>query len=84
MKGTVLRRDAIDGDKSAGEEADRITKLLPNPDEDWDKLGQKTVTKLRKISGKDTDTISKSNKTKLKHDTTFIDDHDNDTNGDKQ
>jgi len=78
MKGTVLRRDEIDGDKSAGEEADRITKLLPNPD-DLDGLGQETVTHLSKISGKDTDTISKSNKTKLKHDTTFIDDHDNDT-----
>jgi len=51
---------------------------LPNPD-DLDGLGQETVTHLSKISGKDTDTISKSNKTKLKHDTTFIDDHDNDT-----
>ena len=78
MKGTVLRRDEIDGDKSAGEEADRITKLLPSAD-DLDGLGQETVTHLNKISGKDTDTISKSNKTKLKHDTTFIDDHDNDT-----
>ena len=58
MKGTVLRLKGIDGDKSAGEEADRITKLLPDTDEDWDELGQTTVRHLSKISGKNTDTVS--------------------------
>ena len=82
MKGTVLRAAGIDGNHDAATEADRITKILPHPD-DLKGLGavtaQKTVKHLSKISGKNIDTMSKSGKTKLKHDTTVIDDHDKDT-----
>ena len=55
----------------------RETRLptLPNPN-DLRGLGKETVSRLTKISGKDPGTMSKSDKTKLKHDTTFIDDRD--------
>ena len=75
MKGTVKQRDGID-DPDAKKEGDKIVQSLPNPN-DLRGLGQETVKHLTKISGKDPGTISKSNKTKLKHDTTFIDDRDN-------
>ena len=77
MKGTVKQRDGID-DPDAKKEGDKIAKTLPHPDDPILRgLGQETVKHLTKISGKDPGTISKSNKTKLKHDTTFIDDRDN-------
>lgn len=74
MKGTVKQRDGIN-DPDAKKEGDKIAKTLPNPD-DLIGLAKGTVTRLIKISGKDLDTMSKSDKTKLKHDTTFIDDRD--------
>ena len=77
MKGTVKQRDGID-DPDAKKEGDKIAKTLPHPDDPILRgLGQETVKHLTKISGKDPGTISKSDKTKLKHDTTFIDDRDN-------
>ena len=76
MKGTVKQRDGID-DPDAKKEGDKIAKTLPHPDDPILRgLGQETVKHLTKISGKDPGTISKSDKTKLKHDTTFIDDRD--------
>ena len=77
MKGTVKQRDGID-DPDAKKEGDKIAKTLPHPDDPILRgLGKETVIRLTKISGKDPGTISKSDKTKLKHDTTFIDDRDN-------
>ena len=76
MKGTVKQRDGID-DPDAKKEGDKIAKSLPHPDDPILRgLGKETVKHLTKISGKDPGTISKSDKTKLKHDTTFIDDRD--------
>jgi len=75
MKGTVKQRDGID-DPDAKKEGDKIAKTLPHPD-DLRGIAKETVTRLIKISGKDLSTMSKSDKTKLKHDTTFIDDRDN-------
>ena len=76
MKGTVKQRDGID-DPDAKKEGDKIAKTLPHPDDPILRgLGKETVKHLTKISGKDPGTISKSDKTKLKHDTTFIDDRD--------
>ena len=76
MKGTVKQRDGID-DPDAKKEGDKIAKTLPHPDDPILRgLGQETVKHLTKIGGKDPGTISKSDKTKLKHDTTFIDDRD--------
>ena len=76
MKGTVKQRDGID-DPDAKKEGEKIAKTLPHPDDPILRgLGQETVKHLTKISGKDPGTISKSDKTKLKHDTTFIDDRD--------
>ena len=78
----VILSASVDGNHDAATEADRITKILPHPD-DLKGLGavtaQKTVKHLSKISGKNIDTMSKSGKTKLKHDTTVIDDRDKDT-----
>ena len=77
MKGTVKQRDGID-DPDAKKEGDKIAKTLPHPDDPILRgLGKETVKHLTKISGKNPGTISKSDKTKLKHDTTFIDDRDN-------
>ncbi len=76
MKGTVKQRDGID-DPDAKKEGDKIAKTLPHPDDPILRgLGKETVKHLTKISGKNPGTISKSDKTKLKHDTTFIDDRD--------
>ena len=75
MKGTVKQRDGID-DPDAKKEGEKILDALSKLD-DIRGLGQETVKHLTKISGKDPGTISKSDKTKLKHDTTFIDDRDN-------
>ena len=76
MKGTVKLRDGIN-DPDAKKEGDKIAKTLPRPDDPILRgLGKETVIRLTKISGKDPGTISKSDKTKLKHDTTFIDDRD--------
>ena len=76
MKGTVKQRDGID-DPDAKKEGDKIAKSLPHPDDPILRgLGKETVKHLTKISGKNPGTISKSDKTKLKHDTTFIDDRD--------
>jgi Ca-activated chloride channel family protein len=76
MKGTVKQRDGID-DPDAKKEGDKIAKTLPHPDDPILRgLGKETVIRLTKISGKDPGTMSKSDKTKLKHDTTFIDDRD--------
>ena len=74
MKGTVKQRDGID-DPDAKKEGEKILDALSKLD-DIRGLGQETVKHLTKISGKDPGTISKSDKTKLKHDTTFIDDRD--------
>ena len=76
MKGTVKLRDGIN-DPDAKKEGDKIAKTLPRPDDPILRgLGKETVIRLTKISGKDPGTMSKSDKTKLKHDTTFIDDRD--------
>ena len=75
MKGTVKQRDGID-DPDAKKEGEKILDALSKLD-DIRGLGKETVKHLTKISGKDPGTISKSDKTKLKHDTTFIDDRDN-------
>ena len=74
MKGTVKLRDGIN-DPDAKKEGEKILDALSKLD-DIRGLGQETVKHLTKISGKDPGTISKSDKTKLKHDTTFIDDRD--------
>jgi nucleotidyltransferase/DNA polymerase involved in DNA repair len=74
MKGTVKQRDGID-DPDAKKEGEKILDALSKLD-DIRGLGQETVKHLTKISGKDPDTMSQSDKTKLKHDTTFIDDRD--------
>ena len=76
MKGTILQ-SLGHYDPDAKKEGDKIVQSLPNPN-DLRGIAKKTVIHLHltKISGKDPGTISKSDKTKLKHDTTFIDDRD--------
>ena len=76
MKGTILQ-SLGHYDPDAKKEGDKIAKTLPHPDDPILRgLGKETVKHLTKISGKNPGTISKSDKTKLKHDTTFIDDRD--------
>ena len=74
MKGTILQ-SLGHYEPDAKKEGEKILDALSKLD-DIRGLGKETVKHLTKISGKDPGTISKSDKTKLKHDTTFIDDRD--------